>query len=306
MPERALRAVFVRSILAHAASSASTSPRRRRCRGRGRLPGEGPYHRGRAREATVRAPGLRIRRRAVRGRATRARGRRHPRPAQDAAETVVPELEPLPVVLDPRAAADPGRRSVPRRAALDVADAFEEAWDEDVLAGSDVVARVTFATSGSRPLRSRPRRCSPSPAATARSRCGRRRRSRSPCGIRSANASPRGGPGPRGGAGRRWWVRRQAGSLPEYVAIAAAAAGWARRSRGCRRDPESMVSLTHGRAQVHEVELGATREGASSVSAWTSCPTWAPTRSPRTWRTRRGRCCRACTASRASRRGSRW
>ena len=218
--------------------------------------------------------------------------------AQDAAETVVPELEPLPVVLDPRAAADPGSPLLFPDAGSNVADAFEEAWDEDVLAGSDVVARVTVRYQRVAPLRSRPRRCSPSPAATARSRCGRRRRSRSPCGIRSANASPRGGPGPRGGAGRRWWVRRQAGSLPRVRGDRrrGGPAGRAKVAWVPSRS-ESMVSLTHGRAQVHEVELGATREGASSVSAWTSCPTWAPTRSPRTWRTRRGRCCRACTAS---------
>ena len=190
------------------------------------------------------------------------------------------------MVLDPRAAADPESPLLFPDASSNVADAFEEAWDEDVLAGSDVVARVTVRHQRVAPLRSGPRRCSPSPAATARSRCGRRRRSRSPCGIRSANAS----------ASRRtgsaWWRRTSVvGSAPSRKPS---------RVRGDRRRggrlgapvawvpsrSESMVSLTHGRAQVHEVELGATREQAPRRSPRGHRVRPGAYRSPRTWRTR--------------------
>jgi CO/xanthine dehydrogenase Mo-binding subunit len=48
---------------------------------------------------------------------------------------------------------------------------------------------------------------------------------------------------------------------PEYVVVAKAAAELGRPVRWSESRTESMLSMTHGRAQVQWIELGATREG---------------------------------------------
>ena len=224
--------------------------------------------------------------------------------AQDAAETVVPELEPLPVVLDPRAAADPGSPLLFPDAGSNVADAFEEAWDEDVLAGSDVVARVTV----------RHQRVAPAPLETEAVLAEPGgdgsltvwASTQVPFSVRDQICERLGleedrvrvvAPDVGGGFG----AKQEA--FPEYVAIAAAAVRLGAPVAWVPSRSESMVSLTHGRAQVHEVELGATRDGrlvglrvdiVSDMGAYPIATYLADTR---------GRCCRACTASRASRPG---
>src|SRR5262245_32653870 len=144
VPERALRAVFVRSILAHArvidldVAEATAMPGVVAVFRAGDLTiaaseEAGPFERPAFAVDVVRFVGEPL---ALVIADTRAR-------AQDAAEAVVPELGPLSVVLDPSAAAGSGSPLLFPGAGSNVADAFEEAWDEDVLAGSDVVARVT-------------------------------------------------------------------------------------------------------------------------------------------------------------------
>ena len=64
--------------------------------------------------------------------------------AEDAAETVVIDYDPLEVVLDPEvAAADEGGFLFPEQG-TNVCHSFQTAWEEDVLAGSDVVVSGRF------------------------------------------------------------------------------------------------------------------------------------------------------------------
>jgi carbon-monoxide dehydrogenase large subunit len=264
VPERALRAAFVRSILAHArvidldVAEAEAMPGVVAVFRAGDLtiaaaPGEAdPFERPAFAAEVVRFVGeplaLVI---------ADSRGR-----AQDAAETVVPELEPLPVVLDPRAAADPGSSLLFPDAGTNTADTFEERWDEDVLAGSDVVARVIV----------RHQRVAPAPLETEAVLAEPGddgsltvwASTQVPFSVRdqvcehlflSEDRVRVIAPDVGGGFG----AKQEA--FPEYVAIAAAALRLGAPVAWVPSRSESMVSLTHGRAQVHDVELGATRDG---------------------------------------------
>ncbi len=181
--------------------------------------------------------------------------------AQDAAEIVVVDAEPLEAVVGPEAALADGAPLLFPGAGTNVAHAFEEGWDRDVLAGADVVAR----------LRVRHQRLAPVPMET-----------------NAILVVPQ-------GEGLTVWVSTQVpfdvradleewfglereairviatdvgggfGSklhvYPEYLVCAAAALRLGRPVRWVESRSESMTSLNHGRAQVHDVELGATRDG---------------------------------------------
>ena len=217
--------------------------------GRGRGPVRTP--RARARRGPVRR---RARRRGPRGDLARRR--------QDAAEAVLVELEPLEAVIGPGRPPPSGRAAPVPRGRHERRPRFEESWDEDVLAEADVVAR----------LRVRHQRLAPVPMETNAilvvpdgrrpSRSGSRRRSRSTCGTTSAEwlglereAVRVIAPDVGGGFGAKLHV------YPEYLVCAAAALRLGRPVTWVETRTESMADLTHGRAQVHDVELGATRDG---------------------------------------------
>ncbi|HJS26743.1 MAG TPA: xanthine dehydrogenase family protein molybdopterin-binding subunit [Actinomycetota bacterium] len=267
VPERALRAVFVRSIMAHGrvngldAAEASGMPGVVAVFGVGDLdiassPGEGgradPFERPAFASEVVRFVGEPL---ALVVAETRAQ-------AQDAGETVLPELEPLPVVLDPRAAAEPGAALLFPAAGSNVVDAFDEAWGEDVLAGSEVIARLTV----------RHQRVAPAPLETEGVLADPAddgsltlwASTQVPFFVRDVVSERLGlskelirvvAPDVGGGFG----AKQEA--FPEYVAVAAAALRLGAPVAWLPTRSESMVSLTHGRAQVHDVELGATRDG---------------------------------------------
>ena len=267
VPERALRAVFVRSILAHArvlgidVAEASAMPGVAAVyragdlsiAGAAREGGEAdPFERPAFAAAAARFVGEPL---ALVVADTRAR-------ALDAAETVVPKLEPLPVVLDPRAAADPGSPLLFPEAGTNVADAFEDTWDEDVLAGSDVVARLTV----------RHQRVAPAPLETEGvfaepgddGSLTLWASTQVPFYVRDQVCDRLGLPTDRvrviaPDVGGGFGAKQEA--FPEYVAVAAAALRLGAPVAWVPTRSESMVSLTHGRAQIHDVELGATRDG---------------------------------------------
>jgi carbon-monoxide dehydrogenase large subunit len=62
--------------------------------------------------------------------------------AEDAAELVAVELDPLDAVLDAEAALEPDSPLLFPEAGTNLAAAFEEQWEEDVLAGAEVVAHI--------------------------------------------------------------------------------------------------------------------------------------------------------------------
>jgi aerobic carbon-monoxide dehydrogenase large subunit len=267
VPERALRAVFVRSIIAHArlvdldVAEASGMP------GvvavfraddldlvsKAAVDGEAdPFERPALASDVLRYVGEPVALVIAESRAL----------AQDAAETVVPRFEPLPVVVDAMRAADPGSPLLFPAAGTNVVEEFEEAWAEDVLADAQVVARVTV----------RHQRVAPSPVETEAVLAEPEddgsltlwASTQVPFYVRDQVAERLGiasdrvrvvAPDVGGGFG----AKQEA--FPEYVLIAAAALRLERPVAWVPTRSESMVALTHGRAQIHDVELGATRDG---------------------------------------------
>jgi carbon-monoxide dehydrogenase large subunit len=183
--------------------------------------------------------------------------------AEDAAELVALELESLDPVTDPEAALLPGAPLLFPEAGTNLAASFEEAWDEDVLAGAEVVVRV----------RVRHQRLAPvpmegnavlavpgeEPALTLWVS------TQIPFDVRSDVAEWLGlerddvrvvAPDVGGGFGAKLSV------YPEHLAIAAAAMRTGRAVAWRESRSDGMLALTHGRAQVHDVELGARRDGS--------------------------------------------
>ena len=219
--------------------------------------------------------------------------------AEDAAETVLVELDPLPVVTDVEAAiADEAPLLWPGHGS-NVASTFSTNWDDDVLEGADVVARGRFVNQ----------RVAPVPMEGNGDR-GRSSRGRDvhglgldPGPVRRAER-PRGRPGgrPERGAhdraGRRRRVRRQAPDL----------SGVHRRGRGrpAARQAGAMDRVSLRRAPRRS-PMGARRcsswrsapraTARSWASAPTCSPTWARTRSGRSCPTPRKRCSPACMRS---------
>jgi aerobic carbon-monoxide dehydrogenase large subunit len=266
VPGRALRAVFVRSIIAHGrvvrldVAEASAMPGVAAVFRAGdlgtrlvaELGGTHPFDRPALASEVVRYVGEPM---ALVVAASRAQ-------AQDAAEAVVPEIEPLPVVLDPVAAADDGSPLLFPAVGTNVVEEFEDRWDEDVLSGADLVARVPV----------RHQRVAPSPLETEgifvepgeEGSLTVWASTQVPFFVRDVVAERLGlakdrvrvvAPDVGGGFG----AKQEA--FPEYVLIAAAALQLGQAVAWLPTRSESMVSLTHGRAQLHDVELGATRDG---------------------------------------------
>ena len=181
--------------------------------------------------------------------------------AQDAAEAVVVGYEPREPVVDPEAASADDATLLFPEAGANVAHVFEEGWDEDVLAEADVVAR----------LRVRHQRLAPVPMETNAilvlpEGAGLRVwvSTQVPFDVRSDLEDWFGlerhdihvtAPDVGGGFGAKLHV------YPEYLACAAAALQINRPVKWVETRSESMVALNHGRGQIHDVELGATRDG---------------------------------------------
>ncbi len=262
----ALRAVFVRSMMAHArlsrldASGAARMPGVVGVYGAGDLPlrprppagnVEGPFERPVLARDRVRYVGEPI---ALVLAETLAQ-------AEDAAEVVEVELDPLEPVISPEGALAEGAPVLHPEAGTNLAHAFEEAWDEDVLDGAEVVARV----------RVRHQRLAPAPmepnAILAVPGDGGLTvwvSTQVPFDVRDELAEwldlPKElvrviAPDVGGGFGSKLHV------YPEYLACAAAALRLGRPVKWVETRSESMLGLNHGRAQVHDVELGATRDG---------------------------------------------
>jgi carbon-monoxide dehydrogenase large subunit len=266
-PEGALRAVFVRSIMAHArlggvdASAAAAMP--------GvvavlvaedlaldpRPPAgnvEGPFHRPVPASEVVRFVGEPI---ALVVAETLGR-------AEDAAEAVAVDYEPLPAVVGAEAALAPEAPLLFPEARTNLAHAFSSGWEEDVLAGAEVVvrARVTHQRLAPAPMETNGLVVVPGddPVLTLWVS------TQVPFDVRNDVAEALGiqregvrvvAPDVGGGFGAKLHV------YPEYLLCAAAALRLGRPIAWQEGRSESMVALNHGRAQVHDIELGATRDG---------------------------------------------
>ncbi|GIU98849.1 MAG: aldehyde dehydrogenase [Actinomycetota bacterium] len=262
----ALRAVFVRSMMAHARISRVDTSETSGMPGvvgvfaaedlglRPRPPAgnvEGPFERPVLARDRVRYVGEPI---AVVLAETLAQ-------AEDAAETVGVELDPLEPVIGAEAALAEGAAILHPEAGTNLAHAFEEGWDEDVLEGAEVVARVRVRHQRLAPVPMEPNAILAVPEDGGLTAWVS---TQVPFDVRDDLAEwlelPKErvrvvAPDVGGGFGSKLHV------YPEYLACAAAALRLGRPVKWVETRSESMLALNHGRAQIHDVELGATRDG---------------------------------------------
>ncbi len=182
--------------------------------------------------------------------------------AMDAAESVAVEYEPLPVVTDAEAAVGEGAPLLWPEFGTNVAHAFRATGSLDPLEGAEVIVRGRFVNQ----------RVAPAPMETNAIAVVPENDGSStvwvstqiPFDVRDdlAETLDVGRDRVRGIApdvGGAFGAKMQV--YAEYHAVAAIAARLGRPVRWQETRSESMVSLTHGRAQVQTVELGATRDG---------------------------------------------
>jgi carbon-monoxide dehydrogenase large subunit len=182
--------------------------------------------------------------------------------AYDAAEAIAVDVDPLQPVVATRAAVAEGAPLLFPDAGTNVAHEFEEAWGEDVLAGAEVVvrARVVHQRLAPVPLETNAVLARP----TGDGGLTVWASTQIPFDVRDDVAEWLGlptstvhviAPDVGGGFGTKLHV------YPEQLMVAAAALRLGRPVAWQETRSESMVGLTHGRGQVHEVELGARRDG---------------------------------------------
>ncbi|HLQ62643.1 MAG TPA: molybdopterin cofactor-binding domain-containing protein, partial [Candidatus Acidoferrales bacterium] len=181
--------------------------------------------------------------------------------ATDAAQLVALDLEPLPVLVDPAAAHHrPSVLLFPDHGS-NLAGHFASGTDEDPLAGAELTVKARFVNQRLAPVPMEPE------AIVVVPEDGRLTvwaTSQTPFDLRAEIAASLGidegevrvvVPDMGGGFGAK------AGARPELVVVAAVAKRLGRPVQWVETRSENLVSMTHGRGQVQEVELGATRDG---------------------------------------------
>ena len=181
--------------------------------------------------------------------------------AVDAAQLVGLDLEPLDVAVNAEAARHTGSALLFPAHGSNVANHIASRADADVLAGAEVTIRGRFVNQRLAPVPME------SEAILVVPEAGRLlvwATSQAPFGLRAALASSLGmAPdeirvvvGDMGGG-----FGAKAGARPELIVIAAAARKLGRPVKWIETRSENLIGMTHGRGQVQEVELGATRDG---------------------------------------------
>jgi carbon-monoxide dehydrogenase large subunit len=182
--------------------------------------------------------------------------------ALDAAELVRVEIDVLGPVVGVEAALADGAPLLYPDAGTNLADEFVEAWDEDVLEGADVVVRTRVVHQRLAPVPMETNAFVAEPDGDGGLTL--RVSTQLPFDVRNDVADALGldrarvraiAPDVGGGFGAKLEI------YAEYLLCASAAVRLGRAVAWQESRSESMVGLTHGRAQIHDVELGATRDG---------------------------------------------
>jgi aerobic carbon-monoxide dehydrogenase large subunit len=182
--------------------------------------------------------------------------------AQDAAELVRLDVEQLPVLVDAEAAAADDAPLLFPETGTNVALRFEQTWDADVLSGADVVVRARMVNQRLAPVPMEMNGIAVIPEDDGGFTVWVS--SQVPFDVRDDVAEILGvdrravrviAPDVGGGFGAKVPV------YPEYAVVAKAAAELGRPVRWFETRTESMTAMTHGRAQVQWIELGATLDG---------------------------------------------
>jgi carbon-monoxide dehydrogenase large subunit len=182
--------------------------------------------------------------------------------AIDAAETVDVEYQPLDAVTDARLAAEDGAPLLFPEAGTNVARSSDTRWNDDVLAGADVVVRATTVNQRIAPVPMEPNAIAVEPGDDGGLTVWVS--TQIPFDVRNDLADALGmdraevrviAPDVGGGFGAKLHV------YPEHFVCALAAMRLGRPVRWFETRTESMLSLNHGRAQHQRIELGAKRDG---------------------------------------------
>jgi len=182
--------------------------------------------------------------------------------AVDAAEQVWLDADPLSLVLDPETASADGAPLLFPEAGSNVAATFAHAWEDDVLAGADVVVRGRFVNQRLAPVPMETNGILVAPGTGGNWTVWVS--SQVPFDVRSDLAEVLGtdraavrtiAPDVGGGFGAKLLI------YPEYLVAAALARRLGLPVRWHETRSESMLGLNHGRAQIQRVEVGATRDG---------------------------------------------
>ena len=181
--------------------------------------------------------------------------------AQDAAELIWAETEPLPVVIDAEAATAEDAPLLFPETGTNIAARFEHRWDDDVLAGAELTVRGRFVNQRVAPVPMEMNGIAVMPDDDGYTVWVS---SQVPFDVRTDLVDVLDVPRTRlrviapdvgGGFGAK------IPTYPEYLVVAKTAATLRRPVRWFESRSESMVSLTHGRAQVQWIEVGARRDG---------------------------------------------
>ena len=182
--------------------------------------------------------------------------------AQDAAEVVWAEMDGIEVTLDVEGASSPDASLLWPEIGTNVAHTFEQDWEADTLAGADVVVRGRFVNQRVAPVPLEPNAFAVIPEPGGRFTVYVS--TQVPFDIRNDVAELLGversavrtiAPDVGGGFGAKLQI------YPEFLVIAKASQLLGRPIRWVESRTESMLNLTHGRAQVQLVEIGARRDG---------------------------------------------
>lgn len=182
--------------------------------------------------------------------------------AEDAAEALWLDAEPVEVVNDPVVAAADTAPLLWPAIGTNVAHAFEKDWDVDVMEGADVVVRGRFVNQRLAPVPMEPNAFAVIPQEDGGLTIWAS--TQIPFDIRTDIADALGleraavrviAPDVGGGFGAKVQV------YPEFFVLAKAAVDLGRPVRWAETRSDSMLALTHGRAQVQEVEIGAREDG---------------------------------------------
>ncbi len=182
--------------------------------------------------------------------------------AEDAAELVAVEYEPLEAVIDVETALAAGSPLLWPEHGSNVASTSSSSWDDDVLDGAEVVVRGRFVNQRLAPVPMEGNAIAVEPLGDGTYTAWVS--TQVPFDVRDDLADALGvereavrtiAPDVGGGFGAKLQV------YPEYLAVAVAAARVGRAVRWIESRSEGMVALTHGRAQLQHVEIGARRDG---------------------------------------------
>ena len=187
---------------------------------------------------------------------------RSPTAATDAAEAVVVAVDPLPVVLDPLEAARDGAPLLFPEHGTNIAGGRHHDGDDDLFAGDDIVVTAELRHQRIAPVPLEPNGVLAVPEADGSLTLWAS--TQSVFGVRDEVCAALGLPPERlrvrapsvgGGFGAK------GGTYVEQIVVAAIALRLGAPVRWVETRTENLLNMTHGRAQVHAITVGARRDG---------------------------------------------